>query len=197
MQNAISIILAGGSSSRMKRDKACLMINGKTMLERANEIALKIAGNGNVFVSGKRPGYKYFEDEIPGLGPVEGLRSVCNSLPDKYEKYNVVVLPIDMPNLDFQMVTVLLDITKSADCAFFEDAYLPVAFSDLKNLKCQINYLCSDSKINGNPKKYFSIQELLGQFQDRKECRADLKYKLINTNTPEEWSEAISKTNNS
>ena len=49
------VVLAGGRSSRMGRDKALLEIDGCTLLDRAVAL-LHEAGAATVIVSGDRPG---------------------------------------------------------------------------------------------------------------------------------------------
>src|SRR5215469_13467268 len=50
--NFDAVILAGGKSSRMNRDKAFLNIDGRTLLARQIELARQ-AGAKNIFVSGR------------------------------------------------------------------------------------------------------------------------------------------------
>lgn len=73
-----ALVLAGGASSRMGRDKAFLEVGGVSWLARSVELAQSV-GARKVWVSG-RAGVDYgpmeesvLLDAIPGLGPLGGL----------------------------------------------------------------------------------------------------------------------------
>ncbi|HZX80427.1 MAG TPA: molybdenum cofactor guanylyltransferase [Lysobacter sp.] len=114
------IVLAGGRSSRMGRDKALLEIDGRTLLDRAIAL-LRDAGAAEVLVSGDRPGG--IPDMIPGLGPVGGIASVLSRVDDG----PFMVMPVDMPALDVDTLHLLLDATTRAPAAHFERHPLPWA----------------------------------------------------------------------
>ena len=67
------IILAGGASRRMGRDKSDLMIDGKTFLEMQIEKGEKL-GISDIILSGyhgdKKYKYPVVTDRIPGKGPL-------------------------------------------------------------------------------------------------------------------------------
>jgi molybdopterin-guanine dinucleotide biosynthesis protein A len=97
----IGLILAGGLSSRMGEDKATLMIDGQTMLERT-AMALRAAGADLVVVSGARPGG--IPDRWPQAGPVGGIASAAEVLPDA----EWLIVPVDMPRLGQSVLAPLL-----------------------------------------------------------------------------------------
>lgn len=77
MDGTIGVILSGGQSRRMGRDKAGVMLAGQTLLERmAAELAPLF---GKVYVSvdrpGRYPGYRELADLRPGQGPLAGLEA--------------------------------------------------------------------------------------------------------------------------
>ena len=76
MQKISMIILAGGASRRMGRDKSDLMIDGKTFLEMQIEKGEKL-GISDIILSGyhgdKKYKYPVVTDRIPGKGPLGGL----------------------------------------------------------------------------------------------------------------------------
>jgi molybdenum cofactor guanylyltransferase len=76
--NFSAVILAGGKSSRMGRDKAWLEVDGQRLLER--QIArVRAAGAIGVFISGRTDAdYAGFDalvlhDEFAGAGPLAGV----------------------------------------------------------------------------------------------------------------------------
>ena len=81
------ILLAGGRSRRMKRDKARLPMPEGTLLERIllqvdgyfDEILISLAPGQRLSVSrgkspaGRRPSFRRVEDAVPGQGPMAGI----------------------------------------------------------------------------------------------------------------------------
>ncbi|MBE1237390.1 molybdenum cofactor guanylyltransferase [Phaeovibrio sulfidiphilus] len=87
------VVLAGGLSRRMGKDKAALVLEGRTLLERMTE-RLRASGLGTVYISG--PGC--IEDLYPGQGPLGGIYSVPVTLGDRYDRY--LFVPVDMPAIE-------------------------------------------------------------------------------------------------
>jgi molybdopterin-guanine dinucleotide biosynthesis protein A len=81
------LVLAGGSSARMKRDKATLLYQGKSQLDRSVELAARHVSR--VFVSVRdsqksdpaRARYPLIVDSVPGQGPIVGIRSALAAHP--------------------------------------------------------------------------------------------------------------------
>ncbi len=81
-----AVILAGGKSSRMKRDKLSLEYGGESLLERAvkrfsacfDEVMVSVAD------AGKYPEFasRALPDVLPGLGPLSGLHAAIERFPD-------------------------------------------------------------------------------------------------------------------
>src|SRR5690349_13497485 len=72
------IVLAGGRSERMGRDKALLQIDGISLVERAAQTLRAVADT--VIVVADRPNKYVFDDgtpvlgdKYPGMGPLGGL----------------------------------------------------------------------------------------------------------------------------
>ena len=112
--NFSAIILAGGKSSRMGRDKAWLEVGGKTLLERQIELA-RVVGAKEVFVSG-RVGMDYaacdcvvLTDHFQNAGPLAGIERGLSATTTPL----LLVLAVDMPRLEVGFLRKL--ITASAD----------------------------------------------------------------------------------
>jgi len=89
-------VLAGGASRRMGRDKAKLVLAGKTMLER--QVRLLRAVCRSVAVVGPPevyPGLEIptFPDEVPGRGPLGGIYSALHRTRTEYNLF----LGCDLP----------------------------------------------------------------------------------------------------
>jgi molybdopterin-guanine dinucleotide biosynthesis protein A len=91
----IGVVLAGGRSTRMGRDKALLDWHGRPLLERQLD-ALRASGVDDVRVSGDRPDYRGIADARPGLGPLAGLAAVAGATTGETD---LVVIAVDMPLL--------------------------------------------------------------------------------------------------
>jgi molybdopterin-guanine dinucleotide biosynthesis protein A len=104
------LILAGGLSRRMNRDKAALKYQGKTQLDRAFELASRHVTN--VFVSVRadqtldpaRALRPMIVDSVAGEGPVVGIRSALAAHP----KVAWLVLACDLPYLSDAALDFLL-----------------------------------------------------------------------------------------
>ena len=104
------LILAGGRSSRMRRDKAALVYQGKAQLDRAYELAGRHVAA--VFVSVRqdqasesmRSGKPLIIDSVAGEGPVVGIRSAMAAHPG----VAWLVLACDLPFLSDEALAALL-----------------------------------------------------------------------------------------
>ena len=98
--NFSAVILAGGKSSRMGRDKAWLETGGQTLL--AHQIGLaRETGAAEIFISG-RPGADYskfgcqvLQDKFPGAGPLAGIERALETA----ESPLLLVLAVDLPHM--------------------------------------------------------------------------------------------------
>lgn len=97
------IVLAGGRSSRMGRDKATLPWAGGTLLDHMIA-TLRRAGATRVLVSGDRPAHDGIPDAWPGRGPVAGIASALARCADGV----ALVVPVDLPLLDPLRIDALL-----------------------------------------------------------------------------------------
>lgn len=119
------LVLAGGASVRMGRDKAELEYAGRSLLDHALE-RLSQAGAEPALVSGRRPGYEHIPDREPGRGPLGGIASVLAARPDLLGR-TLIVLPIDTPALAPEDLRRLADHTARHPGAHFRDHPLPAA----------------------------------------------------------------------
>jgi molybdenum cofactor guanylyltransferase len=116
------LILAGGSSSRMHRDKAALRYQGRSQLERAFEMAGRHVSK--VFVSVRadqtadptRAQRPMLVDSVAGTGPIVGIRSALAA----YPRTAWLVLACDLPFLSDAALSQLL---RERDAASLATAY--------------------------------------------------------------------------
>lgn len=107
--NFSAVILAGGKSSRMGRDKAFLPIGNMVLLDRQIQLARE-AGAAEVLISGRGAvDYTRFNchvllDEKPDLGPLSGIARGLNAARHPL----LLVLAVDMPHMTAEYLEQLL-----------------------------------------------------------------------------------------
>jgi molybdenum cofactor guanylyltransferase len=110
MMPVYGLVLAGGSSTRMQRDKASLQYRGKAQLDRAFELAARHCTE--VFVSVRaaqvadpaRAAHPLLVDSVPGEGPIVGIRSGLAAFPH----VAWLVIACDLPFLPDAALDLLL-----------------------------------------------------------------------------------------
>lgn len=111
------LVLAGGRSSRMGREKALLLLpDGRTLVQRQIDL-LRAAGAGSVNVSvgpGKvfsLAGAGAISDAVPDAGPLAGIAAGLRAAPPGL----VLVLAVDMPRIGEGHLRRLVELA-SPDC---------------------------------------------------------------------------------
>ena len=78
-----AFVLAGGKSTRMGADKAFVILDGRTMLARALELARTVSDN--VHIVGSAEKFAAFapvvEDVFRGCGPLGGIHAALRASP--------------------------------------------------------------------------------------------------------------------
>lgn len=174
------LVLAGGASRRMGRDKALLSVDGETLLERAQRLLLA-AGADPVLVSGARPGG--IPDCRPGLGPAGGLASVIQAQPQLIDRL-VLVVPVDMPYLTASSLQRLAAVPEGA-C--FRRRPLPLSLRVSPALADRLQARIGD--------EHGLSMRAVGEMAALREIpppRAAAE--LENVNTPAEWRALLSLT---
>jgi molybdopterin-guanine dinucleotide biosynthesis protein A len=182
------LILAGGSSSRMRRDKAALLYDGRPQLERALELAQRHVTPVHVSVRATqaedptRAGHRLIVDSVEGEGPMVGIRSALAAHPG----VAWLVIACDLPFLSDEVLADLIAqrdpqalataYTSTHDglpeplCAIWEPAAAP-ALSAFQ----RTGALC--------PRKFLMRHAV--RLLEPRDARA-----LDNINTPEEYAQA-------
>jgi molybdenum cofactor guanylyltransferase len=183
------LVLAGGASSRMKRDKAVLEYRGKTQLERTLELAARHVEKVFVSVRAAQTGdparahHSLIVDALPGEGPIVGIRSALLAHPD----VAWLVLACDLPFLSDLALDQLLterDPDRSATAYRSTHDGLPEPLCAIWEPKAAAE-LAAYQESGGNcPRKFLMRHEVkLLEPRDREA--------LDNVNTPDEYAEAL------
>lgn len=170
------IVLAGGLSSRMGRDKALLPWQGRTLLEHMQGLLLQ-AGAGRVWVSGDYPIFGGIADQVARCGPLGGLYSVAMRMPDG----PAWVVPVDMPRL-CPSVLQQLCAGPRAPCSVFRDEPLPMLLQIDDHCRRVLQGLIDEPMARRSLR---ALQESLGVA--RLPLAAENHALLLNCNTPSEW----------
>jgi molybdopterin-guanine dinucleotide biosynthesis protein A len=165
------LVLAGGRSQRMGRDKALLRRDGATQLERAVDLLGR--HTERVFVSTRadqagdteRRRFPQIVDRHADIGPVAGILSALEEHPD----VTWLVLACDLPNVDDATIAFLLEqradsqpftaFTSSHDglpeplCALYRPGALPIvrSFVDAGAICPRKILIRSDTKLLEQP----------------------------------------------
>ena len=183
------LILAGGSSSRMHRDKAALRYQGKSQLDRVFELAGRHVSN--VFVSVRadqtadptRTQRPLIVDSVAGTGPIVGIRSALAA----YPRAAWLVLACDLPFLSDATLSQLL---RERDAASLATAYRS-AHDGLPEPLCAVwepaaaAPLAAYQAAGANCPRKFLIRHA-ARLIEPLDRRA-----LDNINTPEEYEQAL------
>ena len=119
-----ALVLAGGKSSRMGRDKMTLTLSGRTMLERACAfgaslgIPVLVACGDPEHFAHLPDGARAVPDDVPGCGPLGGLCAGLGAMETEF----ALVWAADMPFLSAAAAERLRNAIGNADaCAYALD----------------------------------------------------------------------------
>jgi molybdopterin-guanine dinucleotide biosynthesis protein A len=169
IRKVTGVVLAGGKSRRMGRDKSIVVFDGKPLLIRAVNVLEQLFGETIIVTNQEIPrdvraelgGAKIIHDEIPHLGPLGGISAAL-----KASKSEIVfVMAVDMP---FASTHAIEGMSKLANIReIFEekvDAAVPVSDVGYEPLFAFYHKRCLeiiDRKLAGGERKVISIFDSL------------------------------------
>lgn len=115
MNGLSAILLAGGKSSRMGRDKATLPFRGTALLEWQVQ-KLRGLGIEDIMLSGpgrEAEGTRAVPDEFPGRGPLGGLHACMKAARNP----DCLVLSVDVPLVPPQALAELIRVHRESGAA--------------------------------------------------------------------------------
>ena len=184
----LTVILTGGGSRRMGRDKAMLPIGGGTMLQHLID---KYSPLGPVAVSVNTPGRFPFEgavemvDRYPNMGPLNGLVSAYNESTEEL----IFMTGTDLPFGDTELVKRLAELMGSAEACIMRRGK-----KGFEPLFALYRRSCGEKAAECLATGRKSIRDLLDavevRYVESEELPGfDLDKILMNVNTPEEFAE--------
>jgi molybdenum cofactor guanylyltransferase len=135
----IGVVLAGGQSTRMGRDKAMLEYKGSILL--ANQVDCLAALCDRVVVSGNYAGFDCIQDQLAGIGPLAGVHAAARQFPDS----TLLFLPVDMPAIDSRHLSALFN---PDEVRHFASQPLPAFFPDSRQLLAVIEAMMADGNLD-------------------------------------------------
>lgn len=182
--NTAGIILAGGKSSRMGKDKALLPWQGARLVDVVAGVLCQ-AGIADVYVSGAVEGYINISDILRDKGPVGGICACVQDLQSLYAR--LLFVPVDMPLLSAASIRALLEKEGKHDALHYEDRPLPCLLQLNERTVSYVQHV--QMEIAGG--MTYSVKRfLVGLKTPALPVSNTAKDSLINTNTPQEWQEA-------
>lgn len=189
------IILAGGKSSRMGRNKAFLPLEGVPLIERS--LAVMRAVFQEVLVSSNQPelyqkyGVKVVKDNYLEKGPLGGLEACLREASYDYAFFAAC----DMPFLHGELIRYMATMLGQEEILVPElegrlhplHAFYPKSCLPLLEKNLQTQQLKLAAVIQQYPQVHYLREKDLGNFPD-------LKRYLSNINTPEEWQALVKIT---
>ena len=200
----IGLVLAGGQSRRMGQDKALMRYQGRTLIDNAS-LLLQSASCDKVLISRNAPGF--LNDKIEDAGPLSGVHAVLDAL-SQSDNHNgnpceLLVLPVDMPQMTPELLRILVSRGREAEKAcYVEKRFLPFYLPVTQDTKALLaNYLVEQSK-----RRVVGFLEILnavslkegGLKKTARKDESDNKKRLanmsnedgvewLNVNTPGDW----------
>lgn len=183
----IIAILAGGGSRRMGRDKAALLQDGVSLLERTARTARAVVPD--VLIVGRdRPlawpldDVRFVPDEVSGVGPIGGLAAALRHAAGN----DVLTLACDMPKLTADALRWLHNAARAhapldAGLAVVNDTQIEPLFS-VYTPTCLARI---DQQVAQGRRSLHALIEA-GGFE-RIAAPPPIVSALVNVNTPEEW----------
>lgn len=152
-----AFVLAGGRSSRMGADKALLPFRGRTLLERALDLARTVTASPRIV--GSREQYSAYgeviEDAYPGQGPLAGIHAALRASGTDFN----LVLAVDTPLLQPEFLRHLgsraestgavVTVPRTAEgqlhplCAIYRRSFAGIAEAALRERRNKIDALFS------------------------------------------------------
>lgn len=184
------VVLAGGQSSRMGRDKRWLEYDGRSLLGHARRI-LSDSGVERVLLSGQVPGHEGIADLVPDAGPPGALHATVEHIAasDGLNGDGLLVIPVDMPALYPALLSRLAAMLPVAAAAHYEGEVFPCIFRLDEALLTLLREGIERQRTLREGRKSFSMRAILDSLQARVLPGDDIdRAAFRNMNTPEDWA---------
>ena len=182
-----AVILVGGKSSRMGRDKAALQLGGQTLLQRQVEVVRQLHPEV-VYVSGgdcygEQTECQVLRDAFAGQGPLAGIEAALSVMTSP----TLLVLAVDLPRMNLATLRWLVDQCDGPD------GVVPRLGKSTEPLAALYPRAALDSlrvalKSGLNAARDFARECVAAGWVCWADVPADLHSAFTNCNSPEEWA---------
>ncbi|AHF06373.1 Molybdopterin-guanine dinucleotide biosynthesis protein A [Desulfitobacterium metallireducens DSM 15288] len=188
MLEMTGIVLAGGKSSRMGKNKAFLEFDGKPLIEK--NLAILETLFSEVLISSNTPElYKSYQEKVvqdrySGSGPFGGLHACLEESRTEYAFF----VACDIPILDPALIQYMASLTEGYECV------VPRTEDGMHPLFSFYNKSCLPKIEDFLKVGHFKVIDLFPflsvRYVEEKELArfGDPRLLMCNVNTPEEWS---------
>ncbi len=174
------IVIAGGKSKRMGKDKLSMQFNGQSLIQQAVNLLEKYSVK--TFVSANKSqinsNYAIINDDFADIGPIAGIYAGLKQA--KTQK--ILIIPVDMPLLNEELISYLINEMDS-------EASINV-FKSSNNTQMLIGIY--DKMLmpiieNQIKEKQYKLLDLLDLSSSKLIDGQQFDALFTNTNTPKEW----------
>lgn len=197
-----AIILCGGKSSRMGRDKATLPFGPELMLQRVVRLLSEVVDSSSIIVVSAEgqilpplpPEIRVVHDEAPGRGPLEGLAAGLKAVPNHIEA--VYATSCDVPLMATEFVRAMFDYLGNHEIAVPVEGQFhhPLAAVYRPRVLPVVKQLLAANNLR--PRFLFDeVSTIEVEVESLREFDPTLST-LMNLNRPEDYEAALQKLSN-
>lgn len=175
----IAVILAGGQSSRMGKDKATLSFGAGRLIDHMVQLVATLPVS-DIVVSGNISPYNCIVDSIPHCGPLGGVFSVMKEV--EYGN-TLFFIPVDMPLLSTELLSKLHSKLIHYDARCYQHFPLPFCIKNTQRTRSIL-----EKTMQPKNESKCSVKAYLKQLSTHYLALSELYIEqMMNTNTPEQW----------
>lgn len=181
----VGLVLAGGKSARMGRDKTALLLpgSGQTSLLVHMRQRLLAAGCVDVLISGAAVGG--LPDRYENAGPLAGIDSAMAALAERRMPAQLLIVPVDMPALSAALLQQLsnagLDLGAD-DAVHFAEHPLPLCLACNERVRQTVAVALAGAGSH-------SLRVLADRLQATPlPVAPEQEREFVNINTPTDWA---------
>jgi molybdopterin-guanine dinucleotide biosynthesis protein A len=175
-------VLAGGSSSRMGRDKALLAYRETSLVEYVARAVRDAVGSVALIGDPDRYGnlgYSVYRDQVPACGPLGGIYTALSLSPGDWN----LVVACDMPGISAEALRKLIDPAPK----IHQNCIIATGFrGDPEPLCALYHRRCLPVLERAIREKRFKMRDLVPELEA--ELRPFDTTALANVNTPADWA---------
>jgi molybdopterin-guanine dinucleotide biosynthesis protein A len=184
-----AVILAGGQSRRMGKNKALLTLHGQTFLERLQAAARPLVQTVALIDNGALADVwtgRVWRDRYTGQGPVAGLETALYHCQTPY----ILALSCDLPLLSTEVLAYLLAQSQPQQSTIFS---LQGRWQPLVGVYAKAQHRCFENALQNEQLRLMRVLQALSLHVCP--CPAHWARHLSNINTPTAYQQLLDESN--